>query len=139
MDIATFIRERDRFARHVGIELLEMGQGTARARLALNDSHLNGVGIAHGGAIFALADLAFAAASNSYGTVALAINAHISYVRAASQGTLYAQAREISRTPRLATYTVEITDEQSSLVAIFQGMVYRKKETLQEIDHQERP
>jgi acyl-CoA thioesterase len=139
LDIANFIRERDRFARHVGIELLEMGEGTARARLALHDSHLNGVGVTHGGAIFTLADLAFAAASNSYGAVAVAINAHISYLRATSEGTLYAQAREISRTPRLASYTVEITDEQGNIVALFQGMVYRKKETLEEVDHLQHP
>jgi acyl-CoA thioesterase len=137
LDIANFIRERDRFARHVGIELLEMGEGTARARLVLNDSHLNGIGVTHGGAIFALADLAFAAASNSRGTAAVAINANISYMRATSEGALYAQAREISVTPRLATYTVEITDEQGNVVAIFQGMVYRKKETLDEIAQHE--
>jgi len=137
-DVAQFIRERDLFARHVGIELLEMGQGTARARLVLDSKHLNGVGVTHGGAIYTLADLAFAAASNSHGTAAVAINGNISYIRATSEGTLYAQAREISLTTRLATYTVDITDEQGQVVAIFQGMVYRKKETLEEIDQRER-
>ena len=89
LDIANFIREGDRFAKYVGIELLEIGEGTARARLVLNDNHLNGIGIAHGGAIFALADLAFAGASNSHGTVAVAINANISYMAATREGALF--------------------------------------------------
>ena len=128
-DIMAFV-QRDRFARHVGIELLEVGKGWAKAQLALRPHHLNGVHTAHGGAIFALADLAFAAASNSHGTVAVGINASISYVKAASEGTLTAEAQETSCGPRLATYTVRVTDDTGDLVAIFQGMVYRKKEPI---------
>ena len=40
---------------------------------------LNGEGLTHGGAIFGLADLVFAAASNSHGNLALALNVNISF------------------------------------------------------------
>lgn len=120
----------DRFAEHSGIELLEVSKGYARARMKIEDYHLNGVGIAHGGAIFTLADLAFAVASNSHGTVALAINVSISYFKASTGGILTAEAKEISRNPKLASYTVTVTNEDSELVAIFQGMVYRKKDEI---------
>ncbi|NLG48981.1 MAG: PaaI family thioesterase [Chloroflexi bacterium] len=130
-NIRAFMR-RDRFALHTGIELLEVEEGRAKARLILQPHHLNGVRIAHGGAIFTLADLAFAAASNSYGTVAVGINVSISYVKAVSEGALLAEAQETSRSSRLATYTVRVTDEAGDLVAIFQGMVYRKAERLPE-------
>jgi len=132
-EIREFFAERDRFAAHCGIELLEVGQGRARTRMVLGAQHLNGADTVHGGAIFTLADLAFAAASNSHATLALAINVSISYMKAARQGTLYAEAEEVSCNPRLGSYTIRITDDEGDLVAIFQGMAYRKKERLEDL------
>jgi acyl-CoA thioesterase len=137
-DITAFFTH-DYFAAHVGIELIEAAEGGARARLAIGPQHRNGIGTVHGGAIFALGDLAFAAASNSHGTVAVGINASISYVKAIREGTLYASARETSCNARLATYTVDITDDAGELVAIFQGMVYRKKDALADAVGQAQP
>jgi len=121
---------RDRFASHCNIELVSVETGRARAKMVLKDYHLNGVGIAQGGAIFTLADFAFAAASNSYGTVAVAVNVSISFLKAVSSGTVYAEAREVARSSKLGSYTIEVRDEQNELVALFQGMAYRKKERL---------
>jgi acyl-CoA thioesterase len=44
---------------------------------------------------------------------------------------LYAEAKEVSFHPKLASYIVEITDEEDELIATFQGMVYRKKDKLE--------
>jgi acyl-CoA thioesterase len=130
-DILCYFREGDAYAASLGIELLEVSAGWARARLAIEARHLNSVHTAHGGVIFGLADLAFAAAANSHGTVAMGINASIAYVKAVSVGTtLYAEAREISLGPRLATYSVEVSDDRGEKVASFQGMVYRKRDPL---------
>ena len=118
--------KRDLFARHVGIELLEVSPGSATARLRVQPHHLNGVDIVQGGAIFTLADLAFAAAANSHGTVAVAVNVSITFLKAARSGTLLAVAREVSLNPKLGTYTVEVKDESGSVVALFQGLAYRK-------------
>lgn len=132
--IKQFIARNDRFAKLAGIELLEVGEGTASARMKITRQHLNGVNIVHGGAIFTLADLVFAAASNSHGTVAVAINVSISYIKAVGQGAvLSAAAREVSRNPKLALYQVDITDGDGDRVATFQGMVYRKKEKLLDV------
>ena len=92
--------------------------------------HFNAAGTVHGGAIFTLADFAFAVASNSHGTLAMGINTSVSFVKAALKGTLYAEATEQSRNPKLASYSVMITDDDGDVVAIFQGMVYRKKESI---------
>ena len=127
--IARFL-ENDRFARMAGIELLEVSPGRARAKMVVQDRHLNGVGIAHGGAIFTLADFAFAAASNAHGTVAVAISVSISFVKAVTGGVLTAEAHETSRNPKLATYDVAVRDEAGDLVASFHGMVYRKKDSI---------
>ncbi len=121
---------KDRFAEHVGIELLEVSEGGARAKMEIKDHHLNAVNIVHGAAIFALADLVFAMASNSHGNVAVAVNVNISFLKAASQGTLFAEATEVSRNSKLASYTIRVTNERDDLIAIFQGMVYRKKDQI---------
>jgi acyl-CoA thioesterase len=122
--------KKDQFAAHTGIELVSVEPGRATARMALNKDHLNGLGSVQGGAIFTLADFAFAAASNSHGTVAVAINVSISFVRAAREGVLTAEARELSLNPKIGTYTVDIKDQTGQLIAIFQGMVYRKKDSI---------
>lgn len=118
----------DQYAQHVGIELLEVSAGRAKAKMDIKDYHLNSVGIVHGAALFALADLVFSIASNSHGNIALAINANISFFQAVKEGTLIATGQEISFSPRLANYKIDITNELSELIATFQGMVYRKRE-----------
>jgi acyl-CoA thioesterase len=127
------LMEKDRFAQETGIRLLEVREGYAKASMVVAPKHYNGVGTAQGGAIFTLADLVFAAAVNSHGTVAVAINVSISFVKAVTNGTIVAEAHEIAKSPKLASCTVHVTDEQGALVAVFQGLAYRKKETIAEV------
>lgn len=122
--------KNDKFAEHVGIELLEVYEGRAKAKMEIKEHHLNGINIAHGGAIFSLADLAFAVASNSHRTIAVSINVSISYLKASASGTLIAEAKEVSLNPKLATYEVRVTDKNNDLIAIFLGTVYRKKDKI---------
>ncbi len=129
-DIKQFFAKEDLFARHTGIELLDMGPGWAKVSMKIEPYHYNAARTVHGGAIFTLADFAFAVASNSHGTLAMGINTSVSFVKAATRGTLYAEAREQARNPKLATYAVQITDDANEVVAIFQGTVYRKKESI---------
>jgi acyl-CoA thioesterase len=128
--IKQFFATEDLFARHNGIELLEVEPGMAKASMKIEPYHLNAAKTVHGGAIFTLADFAFAVASNSHGTLAMGINTSVSFVKAATRGTLYAVATEQARNPKLASYLVRITDDADDVVAIFQGMVYRKKESI---------
>ncbi len=118
--------QRDRFAAHNGIELLDAGPGWATARLAVGDQHLNAADVVHGGALFTLADLVFAVASNSHGRLALGINVSISYLKAARGPALTAEAKEVSCNPKLATYTMEVRDAAGDLVALAHGTVFRK-------------
>ncbi len=127
-EIRSFFR-KDVFAAFVGIELVEAGNGRATARLPLHDHHRNGLGIVHGGAVFTLADLAFAAACNSYGRIAVAIHCSISFIKAAQGNFLLAEAREVSAGPKIAAYSVRVTDGAGEIVSVFEGMAYRKKES----------
>lgn len=115
----------DPLARHLGVELLEVKAGYAKARMALEPFHRNAFGLVHGGAIFGLADCVFQAASNSHGVFSVAVQASISYFRAPAGGVLFAEATEVSRTKRLAHYSIRITQERDELIALFQGFVYR--------------
>ena len=131
-DLKKFV-EKDHFAKHLGIEMLEYSPGTAKARMELKNHHLNSAGTVHGGAIFSLADAVFAVASNSHGTLAMAINVSISFFMAVKIGVLTASAEEVSINPKLATYLITVVDEAGNKIALFQGTVYRKKETISEL------
>ena len=125
-----YFMKNDKFAEYVGIELVEVAKGKAKAKMEIKNHHLNAVKTVHGGAVFALADLVFAVASNSHGTIAMGINVSISYLKAVKEGVIFAEAKEVSINPKLATYNIQVTDDSDKLVAVFQGMVYRKKDSL---------
>lgn len=123
--IAAFF-EKDRFARENGIRVVEVRRGFTRTEMAVEPRHLNAVGILQGGALFTLADLAFAAASNSHGVAAVACQADITFLKAVRAGTLSATAEEIARTRRLSTCLIRVTDQDQNLVALFKGVAYIK-------------
>jgi acyl-CoA thioesterase len=128
-DLKRFFKG-DQFAAHSNIELLAAGPGHATAKMTLQPLHLNGLGTVHGGAIFTLADFTFAVACNSHGTMAVALDVSIVFMKAATTGTLRAEAREVSKNFKIGLYTVDIKDDQGELVAQFQGVAYRKKDKL---------
>ena len=129
-ELMEFFSREDKFARHAGIELVEAGPGRAKASMKIEPFHFNGAGTVHGGAIFTLADFAFAVASNSHGAMAMGISTSVNFVKAATGGTLHAEATEQSKGPKLASYSVMVTDDAGDVVAVFQGMAYRKKEPI---------
>jgi acyl-CoA thioesterase len=120
------IFERDNFARENGMRVVEVRPGFARTEMTVEPRHLNSIGILQGGALFTLADLAFAVASNSHGVVAVACQADLTFFKAVASGTLTATADEIARTRRLSTCVVRITDERGELVGLFKGVAYIK-------------
>ncbi len=133
MDKIREFFKRDRFAELLGITIDQVSPGQATVSMDLKEEHLNGVGSGHGGAIFTLADFGFAVACNSHGTVAVAINVSISFVKAARPGRLKAVVREVSRNPKLGNYSAEVIDEDGDLVATFQGLAYRKNIALEDV------
>jgi len=124
---------QDHLAATLGMELVQVAPGQAEVRMPLDQRHLNGAGIVHGGAIFSLADVAFAAASNAHGTLALALDVSISFVKAATTGVLTARADELSLGPRTGVYGVRVTNQSGELIALFQGTVYRKKTPIDDL------
>lgn len=131
--VQSFFNQKDAFANHNGMEITEMRGGYARAEMALQPYHLNAAQTVHGGALFTLADFAFAAASNSRGQLSLSITSSISIFKGAREGKLIAEAREVSSSAKLGSYEVTIRNEADDLLATFQGMVYRKSVPLESL------
>ena len=119
--------QKEPFAQKFGIKLVEIDAGYSKVAMNFTPDMENFLGMAHGGAIFALIDEAFETASNSHGTIAVALNMNITYVSSPSSGSkLVAEAREFSRTHKTASYDIKVVDDQNNLIASCQALVYRR-------------
>ncbi len=118
--------KNDRFAQLLGIEIVDAHPGYALVEMKIEDRHKNGIDTVQGGAIFTLADYAFAVASNADGSTTVAINASISFFKAPRGTCIRAEAREESKNRKICGYKVEIKDEDGTLIASFSGLGYRK-------------
>jgi acyl-CoA thioesterase len=131
IDLPEEIRERIRgindapFIRTFGIELVSIKDGEVRVTMDVSDKH-NALGSAHGGAVFTVADQAFAVASNLGPEVQVAMFASMTFIRPA-RGKLEAVARKIGETKLTSVYEVKVF-EKDELVAIFQGNGYKLKD-----------
>lgn len=129
-NIGQYIR-KDAFANFLGATIEAIEPGYSRVSLTVRESMHNFHGMTHGGLVFALGDIAFAAASNSHGQTALALNVAISFLRATQAGDhLVAEAREVHLGGATALYDIVVTEAESGqLVAKSQATVYRKRST----------
>jgi acyl-CoA thioesterase len=120
---------QDPFGADVGVAIWEETPGVVVATLEVTPRHLNQHGTVHGGALFTLADVAFARASNARGAVAVALDTAMTFVRPARVGTrLVARCEEEVLRRRIGVYAVRITDETGETVALFRGTVFRRPE-----------
>jgi acyl-CoA thioesterase len=121
VNLAVTMFESDRASRDLGMELLEVGDGSAVVRMTVTASMVNGHGIGHGGYVFMLADTAFACACNSGGEVTVAAGADISYIAPVREGdVLVASAAERVRYGRSGIYDVSVRRGEEP-VAEFRG------------------
>ena len=126
-DMLQMLREKDTFAVKLGIEILEAAEGRAKVTMPLGEGTANALGNVHGGAIFSLADMAFACAANSEGIVSVAIQANIHYMApCVSEGRLYAAGEKVSETRRLGYYHMRVYTPDERVIALMQAIVYKK-------------
>jgi acyl-CoA thioesterase len=123
--------DEEPYAQFLGLRLKKVDKGYSLVEMTFREEMRNILGNTHGGAIFSLIDEAFEIASNSHGTIAVALNMNITYIAPPSaEAVLQAEAREISLTPRTATYHINVTEGDNRLIATCQALVYRKKDVL---------
>lgn len=114
---AQKILEADRFASTSGVELVDADQHYAVCRLPIKENHLNAAGAVQGGAIFTLADTAFAMATNNQGKLTVSISSNISYIKGTKGDTLFATAKMVSSSKRICNYEITVTDNLDELIA----------------------
>ncbi len=138
--IATHIL-KDPYARKLGARFEAIRPGYSRVAMTVEADMVNFHGMTHGGLIFTLADLAFAAAGNSHGQTAVALNGNITFLKPSRPGDrLVAEAREIQVAGRTAVYTITVREASGdTLLACKQATVYRKKEWFVEPGEQTAP
>ena len=123
--IAAASREEP-FAKTLGLRCLEVRPGYARVEMDVTPALTNLFGCAHGGAVFSLLDEAFQLACNSHGVSAYALNVSVTYVKGAAPGDrLTAEAKELARTRKTATYSLEVRTDRGELIAHAQSVAYR--------------
>jgi len=118
--VAAF--ENNAFARLLGLHIVEARDGYARVEMDCAGK-LNPHGIAHGGAVFSLADHAFGIASNCGENHYTAVSVHIQYLLPA-KGRLAAVAERIAVNETCDTFRVMVY-EGDRTVAVFDGVAFR--------------
>ncbi|MCR5813335.1 MAG: PaaI family thioesterase [Desulfovibrio sp.] len=110
--------ERDQIMRLMDMQVLELKPGYAKITMPLSDKVKNGMGFAHGGTIFSLADIAFGAAANE-GTeqFVVTLSTSIEYLRPGALGPLMAEAKVIRGGKKIQNYEVQVFDGAGELIA----------------------
>ncbi len=107
----------DAASRTLGMELLDLGPGTAEVAMTVRDDMVNGHAIAHGGLVATLADSAFALACNSRGRVTVAAGFDVTFLEAGRLGDrLVARARETALRGRSGLYDVSVSRAADGVV-----------------------
>ncbi len=135
MTLKDLLNKNDRFAAVNGIQLTEVREGYARAEMTVGEEHLNGGNVCQGGALFTLADLAFAAVTNSRGQLSFGVQSSITFSQSARLGDhLIAECVETFPHHRLPYCEVKVRNQQGQLICSFTGMAYSKSDKKMEVE-----
>ena len=108
------------FYRHLGMEIVEAGDGRARLRLPVKDDLKNLYGILHGGVIAALLDSSSSIAVGTLmgpGETSVTLDQRINYISNVKEGVLYGEARALHKGRFTGVGQAEVRDEEGNLVA----------------------
>ena len=124
IEIVQLMLEKDAFSKLLGMEVLQISEGTCQLSMSVSKDLLNGFHIAHGGICYSLADSALACAANSYGFQSVSIETSISHVKKVVENDrLVATVKELNKTYKTALYEVVVTNQLQEVVAFFKGTV----------------
>ncbi|HEY4675077.1 MAG TPA: hotdog fold thioesterase [Candidatus Bathyarchaeia archaeon] len=119
------MERKDCFGELLGVQVLDVKDGYVKVSLKITKNHTNFLGATHGGVIFALADCAFAEATNFGNKRAVAVQVSINYLKPSSEGdTLIAEATRVYEGKTFALYSITVSRE-NTLVALFSGLAYK--------------
>lgn len=115
------------FAKVMKISLVKLELGSSVVEMTYDPVTMNNIyERAHGGALFALIDEAFETASQTDGTIAVALNVNVTYVSSPlPKVKLRAEARRVSQTKKTSGYDIKVTDHNGNLIATCAALAYR--------------
>jgi acyl-CoA thioesterase len=117
----------DAFAKIVGMRVVELSPGYAKALMNVTDDHVNLFRMAHGGAIFSVADHACEAAGNSFGEPAVAIQNNMHFLSPGNPNDrLEATARVVHRTRRIGLVEAVVRNQRQEILAQCHQVIYFK-------------
>lgn len=117
--------KNDRFATDNGARIDALDDEKCVCSMEITDIHRNALGGVMGGAIFTLADLAFAAASNNAHRPTVALDVSIHYLSPPKGYRLIAECRCVKSGRTTAIYEVKVSDDTGRDVALFIGTGYK--------------
>ncbi|QXH34612.1 PaaI family thioesterase [Pseudomonas muyukensis] len=120
--------ELDLFAELLGVETMHSSFERSACRIHIAEQHRNALGGIHGGLIFSLADMAFAAACNAGSAVYIGLQAEVRYMSKAQGNVLIATATLMGASKKIAHYQVLVTDKRDTQIALFSASAYRLSE-----------
>ena len=125
--IVDMMMAEDFFSQWLGIEIVEVKEGSCKLQMAVRKEMLNGFGIAHGGITYSFADSALAFASNSHGQKSVSVETSISHTEPLKEGdVIIAEAFEEKCSNKIGIYTIKVVKASDlKVVALFKGTVYR--------------
>ncbi len=115
--LQELIAQKDEVGKHFELEVLDFDENYAVCQMPLKAQHKNPLGIAHGGAIFSLADLTFVTASHAYGLVAVNTQSSLSFLNKGTGEYLKAKATLLKASKKILVYQIEIFDDKETLIA----------------------
>ena len=120
--------ERDKFAKSIGVQVIEALPERAVCKLEINENHLNGLNLVNGGVLFTIADLAMAVAANANGSSTVTLNSSIDFIKSVSSGTIVAVATPVKTGRTISRYRVEVRqEEKSELLAVLSATSFTIK------------
>lgn len=126
-EVAAYLLKDDAASAWLGMELVEVGAGSATMRMRVRPEMLNGHGTGHGGIIATLADSAFAIACNTCGQETVASGFTVDFLAPVREGdVLVAEALEVATKGRSGVYDVTVRRQPANgavgeVVATFRG------------------
>ena len=113
----------DHFATDNGMRIEEIGDGTSVCSMEISERHRNANHRVMGGAIFTLADFAFAAASNNVHVQTVAQQVSVNFLSGSRGTRLTARAKCRRDGRKTAVYNVDVTDDLGCDIAelVFTG------------------
>lgn len=129
--VVDHMMKNDRFSQWLGIEVLNIEEGSCRLKMKLREEMVNGFGVIHGGITFSFADSALAFACNNRNNFSLALDVSITFNKTAYPGdVLFAEAKEIHNGKSTGLYLITVKNDKDEQIALFKGTCFRTGKNL---------